>query len=187
MKIYISMPLHGHTEEDARKRAERAKNYVAEVIQRGLRDTLKEMGTETRAPFTVETPFDVAERLDYNNTHGNDRRRLLDVDYILEDLKSVSQSNLVIVLDGWSESRGCLAEVAFAKSRGIEVLLMSENLMSCGRVGLGGLFDYAEIMHCSRVVSDAFRNVFYEYVRAKQKLCPMQKSLNQYPIDDLPF
>lgn len=181
------MPLHGHTEEDARRRAERAKNYVSEVIQRGLRDKLQELGTDTRAPFTVVTPFDVKEDLDYNNTHGLNKRRLIDVDYLLEDLKNVSQSNLVLVLDGWSESRGCMAEVAFAKARGIEVMLMSENLMSCGRVGVGGLFDYAETMHCSRVVGEAFRKVFYDWVQARQKLCPMQKSLNQYPIDDLPF
>ncbi len=181
------MPLHGHTEQDCKERAARAKNYVAEVIQRGLRDKLKEFGTETRAPFTVVTPFDVKEDLDYQNMHSAAMRNLIDVDYLLEDLKNVSQSNLVIVLDGWSESRGCLAEVAFAKARGIEVLLMSENMMSCGYVGIGGLFENAGSMHCSRVVGDAFRDVFYEWIRAKQKLCPMQKSLNQYPIDDLPF
>ena len=200
MIIYISLPMHGHNEADTRDRAERAKNYIQEVLNAGFRKQWAEQYGGENAAINVVSPLDVARRLDeavkaeaqqaamFNPAYATPRR-LSDVDYLLEDLRAVSQSNLVVVLDGWESSRGCLAEVAFAKARGIAVVELSESLGFCQfQTGSMERLDDAIYMPCTHHAADAFITSFYEWRSRERKRNPMASRLNQQgPIDDLPW
>ena len=199
MIIYISLPMHGHSEADTRDRAQRAKNYIQEVLNAGFRKQWAEQYGGENAAINVMSPLDVARRLDeavkaeaqqaamFNPAYATPRR-LADVDYLLEDLHVISQSNLVVVLDGWESSRGCLAEVAFAKARGIAVVELSESLGFC-RFQLGSMdrLDDVASMQCCHTVADSFITSFYRWRDIERKRKPSATRLNDYPIDDLPF
>lgn len=200
MIIYISLPMHGHSEADTRARAERAKNYIQEVLNAGFRKHWAEHYSGENAAIKVVSPLDVAVRLDADVKAESQRaamfnpayatpRRLMDVDYLLEDLHVISQSNLVVVLDGWETSRGCLAEVAFAKARGIAVVELSESLGFCQfQTGSMERLDEAIYMPCTHNAADAFITSFYEWRARERKRNPMASRLNQQgPIDDLPW
>ena len=187
MTIYISLPMHGHTEADTRERAQRAKSYIQEVLNSGFRASLKELhGLEVGA-IRVQSPLDVADQLKAL-TARTSPRKLTDLDYLLEDLRIVATSNIVVALDGWEASRGCLAEVAFAKARGIAVVELSESLGFC-RFQLGSMdrLDDVASMQCCHTVADSFITSFYRWRDIERKRKPSATRLNDYPIDDLPF
>lgn len=200
MIIYISLPMHGHNEADTRDRVQRAKNYIQEVLAVGFRKQWAERYSGENAAINVSSPLDVALKLDqevkaeaardamFNPAYAKPRR-LLDVDYLLADLRVIAQSNLVVCLDGWSSSRGCLAEVAFAKARGIAVLELSESLGFC-QFQTGGMerLDDAIVMPCTHAAADSFITCFYDWRARERKRNPMAARLNQEgPIDDLPW
>lgn len=195
MIIYISLPLHGHTEEDCRRRCQRAVSYIADVLSNKFRESIPaDIG-----PINIETPFSVADVIRKKAEEECARAAMFnpdyakadpipDIDYLLADLRVISRSNLVIALDGWQSSRGCLAEVAFAKSRGVAVLELSEGLSFCRwATGTLGRLDEAADMGRCFAVADAFITSFYQWRDRQRKRFTDSPRLDRYAVDDLPF
>ncbi len=93
MKVYISLPITGHPIDEARQKAERAKQQ------------LSDMGHEPVSPLDVSPDADAT----YAEHMGNDIAALLTCDAVL-------------FLDGWGASRGCNLEMEAAKIYGKEII-----------------------------------------------------------------
>ena len=128
MKIYVSLPMFGHTNEDNRQRAAAAKRLIELALteEDAFAEYMKDRGWSPMGRVTVVTPTEVAA-----NETQKAGRALTDTELLLADLKEVAESNLVVALDGWRDSRGCLAEVAFAQTLGRQVVHLSMSMARC--------------------------------------------------------
>lgn len=107
-KIYISLPISGH-EKDYEQRLDAAVKYVKEMYP--------EYGW-------IVTPKELAEDLDdfYKQFY---KYKPSYKDYLLRDIKEISESDAIFMSCGWSHSKGCRAEHKFAKAIGIKVIYQS--------------------------------------------------------------
>ena len=100
-RIYISLPISGH-EDDYEQRLDEAVEYV-----------------KTNYPEyeQIITPKEVAERLeDYKPMKPRYK------DYLLADMEAIAHCDAIFMCNGWYDSKGCFAEIAFASALGLEVL-----------------------------------------------------------------
>ena len=100
-RIYISLPISGH-EDDYEQRLDEAVEYV-----------------KTNYPEyeQIITPKEVAERLeDYKPMKPRYK------DYLLADMEAIAHCYAIFMCNGWYDSKGCFAEIAFASALGLEVL-----------------------------------------------------------------
>lgn len=101
LRWYLSGPISGYDMAERRK-------AFAEV-----EDFLSEDGDEVVNPLNNGLPEDAEWS-----------------DHILRDLELLLDCNCVCLMPGWKNSRGCLAEVKFARKMGIPVFGLSENVAS---------------------------------------------------------
>ena len=94
MKVYISLPITGHDIEQVEERIDRAKKV------------LREMGHDPVSPLDPEVNNDHTKP--YNVLLGNDISALLTCDAVL-------------LLDGWTASRGCRLEMEAAQIYGKKI------------------------------------------------------------------
>ena len=106
--IYISLPISGH-EETYEARLKAAVAYVKEMYP--------EYGW-------IVTPKELAKDLDdfYKEIY---KYKPSYKDYLLKDIKVISESDAIFMSYGWSHSKGCRAEHKFAKAIGIKVIYQS--------------------------------------------------------------
>ena len=105
-KIYISLPISGH-EKDYEQRLDAAILYVLEnfpeyeviITPRAVAKKVDELFTE------------FGKKADYKN-------------YLLHDLIYLATCDAIFMCHGWNESKGCLAEHAFAEAIGLEILYL---------------------------------------------------------------
>lgn len=100
--IYISLPISGH-EDTYERRLDEAVEYVKEKYPEY---------------DMIITPKYVADGLN---------KRLEPIiptykDYLYEDIGVISVCDAIFMCNGWYESKGCFAEIAFAGALGLEVL-----------------------------------------------------------------
>ena len=186
MKVYISLPMHGHTEEDVKKRADRAREYVERIVLNPAfrKDLKKNFHTEVGA-IEVTTPLKVAAKINIEEA-SHYGRYPEDVEYMLADLREISASALVVALDGWQDSRGCLTEISFALMRGIAVVHLSEQAMTCTDVSLKDAISRMRATGFSTKIWFAFRQQFYDMVIEQQEKNPAMMRLGQLP-GDMPY
>lgn len=103
--IYISLPITGQ-EETYEQRLDAAVEYV-----------------KAKYPeyAWIVTPKELAEDLekfhkDIYHTMPNYK------DYLLNDIKEISECDAIFMCKNWSHSKGCQAEYAFASAIGIDIL-----------------------------------------------------------------
>lgn len=99
--IYISLPITGH-EDTYEQRLDAAVEYV-----------------KTNYPEyeRIITPKEIAERLE-NYQPMNPKYK----DYLLADMEAIAHCDAIFICKGWRDSKGCLAERAFAKAIGVKRL-----------------------------------------------------------------
>lgn len=111
MRVYIAGPMTGH------------ENYNHAEFDRVAR-RWRAIG------HTVSTPFDTNSRV-WREVHGRDFDPAVDqCDYgdplmrrmIRADMDELLQADAVVVLPGWTRSRGATAEVLVAQNAGVPVL-----------------------------------------------------------------
>ena len=96
MKVYISGKMRGMTEEESRRKFKEAELH------------LKALGCEVINPWDTEQ-----EKKKHCKQWG---------DYILFDLKILSECDSIYMLDNWQDSWGAKCEHAFASGRGMEII-----------------------------------------------------------------
>ena len=96
--IYISLPISGH-EDTYEQRLYEAVEYVKEKYPDDY----------------IITPKDIAERLeDYQIMKPKYK------DYLLADMEAIAHCDAIFMCREWYDSKGCLAERAFAKAIGVK-------------------------------------------------------------------
>lgn len=100
--IYISLPITGH-EDTYEQRLDDAVEYVKEKYP--------EYGE-------IITPKEVAENLEKLFHPFEPKYK----DYLLADMRAISHCDTIFICKGWRDSKGCLAERAFAKAIGVKRL-----------------------------------------------------------------
>lgn len=86
-KIYISIPITGHSEEKVREKADRVKAKLS------------------REGWTVVSPFDIyaGRNPEY-------------ADYIAADIRALMDCDAIYMCRGWAKSCGCSIEIATARA-----------------------------------------------------------------------
>lgn len=98
--IYISIPISGH-EDTYEQRLYEAVEYVKKMYP----------------DVYIITPKEIAERLkDYQPMKPTYK------DYLLADMEAIAHCDAIFMCNGWYDSKGCFAEIAFASALGLEVL-----------------------------------------------------------------
>lgn len=103
-KIYISLPITGN-EDTYKQRLDAAVEYV------------KENFTEYEV---IITPEDVAKHLEDMYFPLVPEYK----DYLASDIIKLTVCDAIFMCRGWNESKGCLAEHAFAEAIGLEILYL---------------------------------------------------------------
>ena len=99
MKIYISIPITGQ-EATYERRLDAAVEYVKKMYP----------------DVYIITPKEIAERLeDYQPMKPKYK------DYLLADMEAIAHCDAIFMCNGWYDSKGCCAEIAFASALGLEV------------------------------------------------------------------
>lgn len=100
--IYISLPITGH-EDTYEQRLDEAVEYV-----------------KTNYPEyeRIITPKEVAENLEKGVNPFEPKYK----DYLLADMRAISNYDAIFICRGWRDSKGCLVERAFAKAIGVKRL-----------------------------------------------------------------
>lgn len=93
MKIYLSLPISGRIEKEARHQADLAKAALS------------------RAGHIVVNPFDIP--CGKNPTYA---------DYLCTDLRALADCEAIYLCKGWQFSRGCRIERNFAEEFGLQVM-----------------------------------------------------------------
>ena len=101
-KIYISLPITGH-EDTYEQRLDAAVEYV-----------------KTNYPEyeRIITPKDVAENLEKEYNPLKPKYK----EYLLCDMNAIYDCDAILMCNGWYDSKGCFAEIAFASALELEVL-----------------------------------------------------------------
>ena len=94
MRIYISIPITGHDELKQREKAD----MVGALLSR--------RGHETVNPFDIYAGK--------NPTY---------IDHLVADLKELYRCDAIVMCSGWTKSKGCRLEHAFATIYGLKVIL----------------------------------------------------------------
>lgn len=144
MKFYISLPISGHTGDDVEQRIDMAKvvieKYVKHCIDRGTGDALR---GETQAIVKQLRGFDAYSDI-YDPVSLNDNMQLSDdatgngydnpesVVALSEDIKTIIGSvDVVVLCDGWQDSRGCVLEMMTALLFGKRIALLIDGGIVC--------------------------------------------------------
>lgn len=93
MKIYLSLPISGRDENEAR--------HHADLMKAAL----------SRAGHDVVNPFDIIPCK--NPTYA---------DYLCADLRELADCDAIFLCEGWQFSRGCRIERTFAEEFGKQVM-----------------------------------------------------------------
>lgn len=93
MKIYLSLPISGRDENEAR--------HHADLMKAAL----------SRAGHDVVNPFDIIPCK--NPTYA---------DYLCADLRELADCDAIFMCTGWQFSRGCRIERTFAEEFGLQVM-----------------------------------------------------------------
>ena len=105
--IYISLPIKGH-EDTYEQRLDEAVEYVKAKYPEYNR---------------IITPKEMADKLDDYYSLGYGIMPSY-ADYLLNDIEEIVHCNAIFLCHGWNESKGCLAEHAFAEAIGLEILYL---------------------------------------------------------------
>lgn len=101
--IYISIPMTGYDFELQRNRA---KQIEHRLIKEG---------------WHVVNPFDLSDALDkLYEKHSNEQPTY--TDYLLDDITALSLCHAIYLCEGWENSKGCMAEMYFAKAIGLTII-----------------------------------------------------------------
>ena len=98
--IYISIPISGH-EDTYEQRLDEAVEYVKKMYP----------------DVYIITPKEIAERLE-NYKPMKPKYK----DYLLADMEAIAHCDSIFICKGWRDSKGCIAERAFAKAIGVNRL-----------------------------------------------------------------
>ena len=98
--IYISIPISGH-EDTYEQRLDEAVEYVKKMYP----------------DVYIITPKEIAERLENYKTRKRKYK-----DYLLADMEAIAHCDSIFICKGWRDSKGCIAERAFAKAIGVNRL-----------------------------------------------------------------
>ena len=104
-RIYISLPITGH-EDTYEQRLDAAVEYV-----------------KTNYPEydNIITPKEIAKRLEDMLPMKPTYKELL-----LADMEAIAHCDAIFVCKGWRDSKGCLADRAFAKAIGVKRLYQED-------------------------------------------------------------
>lgn len=94
MRIYISLPITGRDEQDAREHADLMKSALS------------------RAGHNPVNPFDIPAGV----------KSPAYADYLCADLRVLADCDAIFMCDGWQFSRGCRIERTFAEEFGLQVM-----------------------------------------------------------------
>ena len=122
MKIYISLPISGHTCDDVEQRIGMAQvaleKYVEGLNAHNEFGDAREFVSRLKKEFDgahVMNPVDlndasISDQADENNYESGDAVNLL-----CEDLKTIiGHADAILLCDGFEDSRGCMLEAAAA-------------------------------------------------------------------------
>lgn len=104
-KIYISLPITGQPIVEARRKAQAIKTEISK------------MG------HVVITPFDVCPKKDMPYSY-----------YMGKDIMALLECDAILMMPGWSASKGCMAEFEVAKIYNKELLFFNELKESCLKI-----------------------------------------------------
>lgn len=93
-KLYISLPITGHSLDVVKKQAETYKNIWCKR-------------------YEVITPFDVHPNNDGSKPYSY---------YMGKDIEALLECDIIYMSPGWVHSKGCNAEYQVAKIYGIEII-----------------------------------------------------------------
>lgn len=111
-RVYISLPITGHDEEERKEKAGRLKNLVMGNIAAGLAKVRPGNGRAVRLTpenSEVVTPFDIVP-----NVHGMSYAEIMG-----KDLEVLLECDMICFAKGWHLSKGCRIEFAVAKELGL--------------------------------------------------------------------
>lgn len=100
MKIYISIPITGHSLNDVKKEAKR----IAGVLQK-------------RYKAQAVTPFDIVSSRPENMTEQEFYAHCMGL-----DIEELLLCDTIYMSYGWQHSKGCRAEHALAEIYGIQII-----------------------------------------------------------------
>ncbi len=91
MKIYISIPITGHSDRKQRRKARMWQRYFE------------------AEGHTVSNPFDIGDRLE--KWHVHDKKPAPTYrDYMRDDIAELICCDAIFFVKGWDKSKGCLEE-----------------------------------------------------------------------------
>jgi hypothetical protein len=97
MKIFLSQPMNGRSEEELKKEREEVSSTI--------RDIYKDIDVEIINTFISES---------YDEKHFG-------LKYLAESIRLLDEADEIWMLPGWENARGCKIELACAKSYDIPV------------------------------------------------------------------
>ena len=104
MKVFISQPMRGLSNEEILILREKVQNYI--------REQYKEEDIEFIDSFFKDAPVDAKPLW-----------------YLADSLKLMSEADIIVFAGAWSTARGCIIEHKCAKDYGYDIVYVSNNLL----------------------------------------------------------
>ncbi len=177
MKFYISLPMSGHTDDDIEQRIDMAKVVIEKYVKHVREKDLENVGGYTKTVISQLDDFKAFDDI-YDPVRLNDNLELSDdatdnsydnpssIVALGEDIKFIISSVDVLVLcDGWQDSKGCILEFMTALLFGKKVLQVVDGSIVCpkGREVLEQMMTGSGILDKSARMSRSMPFGYYNF------------------------
>ena len=177
MKFYISLPISGHTDDDIEQRIDMAKVVIEKYVKHIQDKDLEAAGAYTKSIVGQLDGFKAFDDI-YDPVRLNDDLELSDdatdnsydnpssIVALGEDIKFIISSvDILVLCDGWQDSKGCILEFMTALLFGKKVLQVVDGSIVCpkGREVLEQMMTGSGILDKSARVCRAMPFGFYNF------------------------